>query len=138
MVGGDILAPGQRLLERVDREIVIAVTEHPLALGVRLPAHSLVAERRFDRSRREEDPAVVIGAITGRRREAGLREGVGEIAANGGDLGHHLAAMLDSRNLSHRVDRQVGLLLHRRAVIHDLRVIWLPDLLKHPADGLPA
>src|SRR5205085_89209 len=77
MVCGDIFLAGQRLFERVNGEIVIAVAEHALLLGTRLPARRLVAERGFDRARGEEDPAVIVGALVRRRGEVRLRKSVG-------------------------------------------------------------
>ena len=73
-----------------------------------------------------------------RRREVRFRESVGEVADDRRDLGDHLAAMLDCRDLSHRVDRQVRLGLHRAPIVEDFGIVGRSDLFEHPAHGLPA
>ena len=138
MIGGEIFLAGQRLFQRVDGQVVIAIAEHPLALRRRFPACGLVAERRLDRPRGEEDPAVIIRALGRRWRKVRLREGIGEIAADRSNLRHHLSLVADRRDLPHRVERQVRLLLHGRRIIEDLGLVGLADLLQHPADRLSA
>src|SRR3546814_4525253 len=55
-----------------------------------------------------------------------------------GAFGDGLAIVDDRRNLSHRVYRQIGGVLHRRPISEDARFIGRADLFEHPADDLPA
>ncbi len=95
---------------------------------------------RLDRPGGEEHPAVLGAARPVARggREPGLREGVGEIGADGGAFGDDRRAMDQGRDLAHRVDRLVGRPLHRLAEADDLGTVGLAELLHHPAGDAAA
>jgi hypothetical protein len=79
--------------------------------------------------------------ILERRREARLREPVGEVEEDGAGFGHHDLAVLEGRHLQHRVDRAVlGRLLPAPADIDPDELVGRLDLLEHPerAEGTRA
>jgi len=124
-----------RPLERVDDVFEASVTRHPFALRRHDKAHRPVRPRRLKRAGAEEEPAIIgaAQAIARRRRQASLGKRIGEISADRGRFGHHGVAMADRRYLPHRVDREIGGRLHRRAVLEQLGAIGLADFLQHPS-----
>ena len=72
--------------------------------------------------------------IADRHVELGTRKFVGEVGADRRGLGDDDVAVLERRNLAHRIDREII----RRAVVafvqaEQVNVIRLADLLEHPS-----
>ena len=130
----------ERRLQRRQHVVVAAPADRGFALDLG-PLHHLVEQCRLEAAGAEEQPAIIGAArrLAGRRRQPGLREGVGKIGDDRRRLGHHRAAMLDRRQLAHRIERQES----RRLVLvlgeidrHD--AMWRAGLLDHPAHHLRA
>src|SRR3546814_6982940 len=49
-----------------------------------------------------------------------------------------MASVDDRGHLAHRVDRAIGVALHRRGIVHHLRLVRRADFLEHPAGDSPA
>src|SRR5207237_10849438 len=62
--------------------------------------------------------------------------GGAEGAAGRRDFRYDVAVALDSRKLPRRVDGQIRLLLHRRSIVEDLRIVGLTHLFEHPPGSL--
>jgi hypothetical protein len=111
-----------------------------LRSGGHLEAEGLVRRGCFERPGGEEQPAIVWPpkAVTRWRRQSGIGEGIGQIATDGGALGHHRLAVAKRRHLAHRIDGEVVRRLHRRAVVEQLGAIRATDLLEHPTHDATA
>src|SRR5207302_3707847 len=70
-VAGDVVAALHGAIERVDDVFKTSEPGHAALLGLRLEAEAPGGHRRLDRSRREEQPPIVVAAIPQRRREPG-------------------------------------------------------------------
>src|SRR5579872_5145265 len=131
---GDVGAFGDGGFKGVQNEGQVAVAGHAFFLTRNGDAEGLVGPGGLERARGEEEPAVV-GASIGRGwSEAGGREGIGQVGADGGALGDHGVAVADGGHFAHRIDGQVRGRLHGGGVVEDLRAVGLADFLQHPAD----
>ena len=112
------------IFERGERPLLAAVADHPGPLRRHDDVERLVGVGRFDRTRGEEQPAIVgpAQARARRRREAGLGKDVGEIGADRRRFGDDRLAVSQRRHLAHRVDRQILGRLHRSGDIREFRL----------------
>ncbi len=101
----------------------------------RRPVHRLVEHRRLDAARHKEEPLEVGAAQLVRHCwcQTGLRVGVGEIAACGGDFADDRVAVNERRHLAHGVEGQIlGLALVAVLEVQQLHFVRFANLLEHP------
>ena len=140
-VADEVVAARHGAFEGVHDGLVAAVAGHGLAAPLRRQeAEGLVGDGGLERPGGEEQPAVIgaAQAAAGLGREAGLREGIGQVGADRRRLRDDDVAVADGRHLAHRVDGEIGRRLHGRAEIEHLGAIRLADLLQHPAGDAAA
>src|SRR6056297_150585 len=137
VVAGDELVLPDGLFQRVEYPAHVAVADEALLLGLEFHAKRLVDDCALQRAGGKEQPAVVVGASIGRRRQAGIGERVCEVRADGGAFGDDVGAVNDCRHLGHRIDVPIFLGVHRSVLEVDGVVVGA-DFLEHPADHAAA
>ncbi len=131
----NVIAARKGAFKRVDDGFVGAIADHRLALRRDDNPHHFVGRRGFDRSGGEKQPAIIGTSlpVAGRRRQTGIGKRIGQIGADCGGLGDDRIAVTQRRHLAHRIYREIGGRLHRRAVVENFGVIGPADLFEDPA-----
>ena len=138
--GGELLAHEIRALlhrfrHHVHDGVVVAVAERALPRAF-LARKCAVKHCGFEATWPEEQPFEIDAAarIADRNVQACLGELVRQIGADRRRLGDGDVAVLERRNLTHRIDREiVGLALLAFHQAQEMEVVGFADLLQHPA-----
>ena len=96
----------------------------------------MVDDRLLQRPGGEKHPAIVVGPLIIGWRQACLGKCIREVGADGRGLGDNPPVVNQRRDLAHRIDGQVLLGLHGRAVFEQHLLVGLAHFLQHPPGNL--